>query len=122
MIEEQQHEYDKAKSAIMRREEKRLASLEEETPEGDVDEEQWAGQNTNRQVTTQSESFDERDLDSEAAHADDDYSIPSTEHRPRLESDSSSVTSISPISGARCSSRSLFVSALSSLSPHQEED
>jgi predicted membrane protein len=118
MIEEQQHEYDKARRAIRRREEKRLANIEEqEHAEDNEDNEDEA--NTTRQFvgqeSEQSESFDDEDVNSEddiQIVDDDDYSIPST----------SSVTSVSPISGARCSSRSLFASALSSLPPHREED
>lgn len=109
MIEEQQTEYDKAKRAISRREEKRLASIEEQKHAEDEDEN--AGEeNLTNQASEQPGSFD--DTEDDIIVDDDDYSLPST----------SSVNSVSPISGARCSSRSLFASALSGLPSHSEED
>lgn len=130
MIGEQQKEYEKAKRAIRRREEKRLARLEEQSntqDENEVAEDQWTGQTENwREMRREeTEPMEDEDIDSEQDIPivdDDDYSIPSTEFRPRLDSETSSVTSISPDSGARCSSRSLFVSALSTLPSHHEED
>lgn len=109
MIEEQQTEYDKAKRAISRREEKRLASIEEQNHAEDEDEN--AGEeNLTNQASEQPGSFD--DTEDDIIVDDDDYSLPST----------SSVNLVSPISGARCSSRSLFASALSALPSHSEED
>eukprot|EP00804_Cyclotella_cryptica_P011850 CCRYP_015359-RA/>CCRYP_015359-RA protein AED:0.06 eAED:0.06 QI:124/0.83/1/1/0.66/0.71/7/2939/507 len=139
MIEDQQNEYSSAKRQIRRREEKRLAALRNENTaqvdEFDEDEELWMG--TTHQYEREAdgtETIEDEEIapdspnDTEEDHViaeEDDntteYTIRSTEHRPRLGSVSSSVTTISPSSGALCSSRSLFVSALSVL-PSREED
>lgn len=133
MIEEQQNEYDTAKRHIRRREEKRMAGLRNENiaevNEFDADEEHWIG--TTRQHEGEADGTetieDEGSThkfpnDAEGDHVDKDdntteYSI---EQRPRLGNGSSSVTAVSPNSGALCSSRSLFVSALSA-QPSREE-
>jgi hypothetical protein len=122
MIKELQNEYDKAKRVIRRREDKRLAVIKEQDGEDNVEniDEEHSAIPTNRQDgTEQSENRSTDDI----CIVDDDYSISSTDYLPRLNSDDSSVTSsISPHSGARCSSRSLFVSALSQLPSHYEEN
>jgi hypothetical protein len=134
MIEEQQNEYETAKRHILRREEKRLAGLRNkniaEVNEFDADEEQWTG--TTRQHDEEAdgtETIEDEEIthkspnDAEGDHVDkhDNPAEYSIEHRPRLGTGSSSVTTVSPYSGALCSSRSLFVSALSVL-PTREED
>ena len=88
-IEEQQNEYDKAKRAIQRREEKRLANLEKENKhnvEDDVDDEEWVEETSPwRDVDGDggSESFDDTDVNSNEdvvnVDKDDDGSIASTE-------------------------------------------
>ncbi|KAL7488597.1 hypothetical protein ACHAW6_014186 [Cyclotella cf. meneghiniana] len=133
MIEEQQNEYDTVKRHIRRREEKRMAGLRNENitevNEFDADEEHWIG--TTRQhegEADETETIEDEGSthkfpnDAEGDHVDKDdntteYSI---EQRPRLGNGSSSVTAVSPNSGALCSSRSLFVSALSA-QPSREE-
>lgn len=126
MIEEQQNEYEKAKRSIRRREEKRLSASEELAANNDEDEsiEQTScRQDMNEESELGEESSIRSDEDVLHQHLEEDnYSIPSTDYRPRLDSDTSSVTSTSPNSGARCSSKSLFVSALSALPSHDEEN
>ena len=88
-IEEQQNEYDKAKRAIQRREEKRLANLEKENKhnvEDDVDDEKWVEETSRwRDVDGdgEPESFDDTDVNSNEdvvnVDKDDDGSIASTE-------------------------------------------
>ena len=86
-IEEQQNEYDKAKQAIQRREEKRLANLEEQNKhnvEDDLDDEEWVEETSRWQdMEGEPESFDDVDVNSNEDIAnvdkDDDGSIASTE-------------------------------------------
>ena len=120
MIEEQQHEYEKAKRSIRRREEKRLSASEKLA--ADRDEDQSIEQDMNGESEFDRDGSINSDEDVMHPQLDEENSIPSTEYRPRLDSDTSSVTSTSPNSGARSASRSLFVSALSALPSHKEEN
>ena len=156
VIQKQQEEYDLAKTAVRKREEKKMAKRMREvgtgesavtnaavvdgvtcrwrSPLGSPRLEPIREHDGRKNVRKSGDDFNEEDdifsastevIDKMDSIVEDDMttSVESTVNpRPRLDSESSSVnTTTSPESGAVCSSRSLYVSAQSSLPPDLDD-